>query len=255
MVRQIDSSRERCVYVFLNPIKPGFYKYNSFEFYFEPFYVGQGHLGRPREHGCGEIDGERHYHLMHELYNKGLCYLSLLIKRGLTKEESLQLEFEVIKSIGRRDINTGPLFNLSDGGVDGWGFGMKIDKTYMTGDNNWMRYRDTTGSKNNNARYKCVALSPNKELYYVGLGDQNRFAEFMQFPTSTFKQFNGNTGRWGSMKGWTVYKLNSSQGNTFNEIFDELGILDKIDLNKLYIFKDNAVLNEQDCSKCLETIQ
>ncbi len=76
-----------CVYVFLNPSKPGSYKYNDIEFQFEPIYVGKGKINRPKNHlfrykngksyfynKLKKIIGQGHEPMLmgHEGYGKGI---------------------------------------------------------------------------------------------------------------------------------------------------------------------------------------
>jgi len=109
------------VYMYLDPRKPGAFKYGDFEFKYEPFYVGKG-------------SGDRMYAHLHESKLKEKFFKSrkmnkiirlgynlrdgfiLKIKDFLTEKESIDLEILAIKTIGRRDLNLGPLTNQTNGG-------------------------------------------------------------------------------------------------------------------------------------------
>jgi len=110
------------VYVYLDPRKNGEYKYKDHEFDYEPFYVGKG-----KNDQCL-------YHLTESTFNfnkgnqlklnkirkikkeTGENPIIVKIKENLLESESFDLETELIKKIGRIDLGTGPLTNLTDGG-------------------------------------------------------------------------------------------------------------------------------------------
>ncbi len=124
--------KERYVYALLDPRKPGKYVYRKrsyngkkgkilFKCDYEPFYIGKGSGGR----------AERHYE---SAYEDTLCYDSMknrIIRKSIKQtnkckfiiisyfrkdEPAFRLEKKLIKVVGRRELSTGPLANLSDGG-------------------------------------------------------------------------------------------------------------------------------------------
>lgn len=107
------------IYAILDTRKPGVYKYGDYEFPFEPFYVGRGTKNRSQNHFSEKIleDGSYKSRLINKIH-KETSSLPLVVKlyESITFEESCHLEIVVIKSIGRRNIKTGPLVNMNDGG-------------------------------------------------------------------------------------------------------------------------------------------
>lgn len=105
------------IYVYLDPRKPGKYKYNSYCFNYEPFYIGKGSNKRMYDH----LKGNKHNkHLERKIRKiQKECnydpYINLY-KDMLNEETSFILERDMIKSIGRMNLKTGPLCNLTDGG-------------------------------------------------------------------------------------------------------------------------------------------
>jgi hypothetical protein len=113
------------VYAYLDPRKPGKYQYDGLDvcFLYEPFYVGKG-------------QGRRHKdHLMHATSNYPYSRNNLKINKikkiinetstepiilklheNISNTESNKLEMNAIRVIGRIDIKTGPLTNLTNGG-------------------------------------------------------------------------------------------------------------------------------------------
>lgn len=111
------------IYIYLDPRKPGKYQYPdlNISLLFEPFYVGLGQNNRKFSHLENkklQISSPKNAKL-----NKIINYTSfdikdyiLEIKSNLSYEEAIFQEKCFIKNIGRKDILTGPLTNLTDGG-------------------------------------------------------------------------------------------------------------------------------------------
>jgi hypothetical protein len=108
------------VYVYLDPLKPGNYKYGDFSFEFEPFYIGKGRNHRYRTHLLKvRRDNYKNlpkYHVIKKILNMGLEPIIIKYKEDLSEKDSFLLEKNMIESIGRKDIGKGPLRNLSNGG-------------------------------------------------------------------------------------------------------------------------------------------
>jgi len=108
------------IYIYLDPRKPGLYKYSSYKFDYEPFYVGKGKGRR-----FLQLSNGRSFHFKNKI-NKikiyGLNPIVIKLKENLSEEKSFILEYELINIIGRNDINKGPLINFTNGGegTSGW---------------------------------------------------------------------------------------------------------------------------------------
>lgn len=120
-------------YIYLNPLKFGDYDYGSFHFNYEPFYVGKGYGTRLFVHLVQALQKINIYTRSHKLN-----IIKQILKSGISKEEYKQkfiikiqenltefcafgLEQFLINLIGRKDINSGPLVNLTDGGEGPFG--------------------------------------------------------------------------------------------------------------------------------------
>lgn len=81
-----------------------------------PFYIGKGKLERAWNH-LNMIGSNYHKNnKIKQIQNEGLEIQVEMIQTNLSEVESFQLEIEMIKKYGRRDLNTGHLTNLTDGG-------------------------------------------------------------------------------------------------------------------------------------------
>ncbi len=110
------------VYIYLDPRKPGKYVYGELIFDYEPFYAGKGSRERHTHHlsyAKRNTKTESKSIKVRKINKIILEELEPIIKKlkiGMTDRESYDYEEEVIKTIGRQNINTGPLTNLRPGG-------------------------------------------------------------------------------------------------------------------------------------------
>jgi len=105
------------VYLYLDPRKPGEYQYGEYHFDYEPFYVGKGKGKRYYDH----IKRRKSYKTpaakkVCSLVENGTIPTILIYEDGLNSANAFELEINMIKTIGRRDLGIGPLLNLTDGG-------------------------------------------------------------------------------------------------------------------------------------------
>jgi len=126
------SARRFYVYVYLDPRYPGKFKYGKYEFDYEPFYVGKGTGKRKFAHLDEARKGIKHpkNNQIKAIWNAGLEPIILEVFSGLTEEEALEKEKELIATIGRYELGQGPLHNLTPGGdgVSGEGLPSEIRK-------------------------------------------------------------------------------------------------------------------------------
>lgn len=102
------------VYVFLDSTKPGEWIYDDLKFDFEPFYIGRGKLDRIINSKFDKKTFKSNK--IKSIKEKGGEIISHKIFDNLSYEESNLIESQLIKQIGRRDLDLGPLTNLTDGG-------------------------------------------------------------------------------------------------------------------------------------------
>lgn len=106
------------VYVFLDPRKPGEFKYGKYLFNYEPFYVGKGRGKRIKQHyNPGELSRNTLKNTkIKAIINSNLKPIEIYLYENSTESESLEREIELINLIGRLDIKTGILTNMTTGG-------------------------------------------------------------------------------------------------------------------------------------------
>jgi hypothetical protein len=94
-----------------------------------PFYVGKGHNNRLYEHryeAFGKLhkSGRKSYKVsvIHALWKKGIDFIEEIMFSDLTEQEAFDFEKEMIKTYGRKNIDTGILTNMTDGGEGNFGY-------------------------------------------------------------------------------------------------------------------------------------
>jgi hypothetical protein len=102
------------VYIYFDPRKPGKFTFEDLEFDFEPFYVGLGKFGRMYAHlnlaktGKGYFDNGRNPRKINRIKSilaDGLEPIIVKFKDDISYEECKLLEKDLIRKIGRRDLN------------------------------------------------------------------------------------------------------------------------------------------------------
>lgn len=113
-------------YVYLNPLKPGEFRYvcpsgKVLRFDFEPFYVGKGKGDRLNAHtkqATKSKDNTRKLNTIRKIFKAGLEPIIIDTTSRVSDYMAMAAEIDMIAGIGRRDKKLGPLTNLSDG-LDG----------------------------------------------------------------------------------------------------------------------------------------
>jgi len=126
---------DKCyVYVYLDPRKPGHYKYGEYHFVYEPFYVGKGTSDRAWLHLRESVQNKNNNtYFTNKIKNirrlTGFDPHIIIHTMGMCDESAYVLEERMIDIIGRSNIGTGPLCNLTPGGLgakcgeDNWWYG------------------------------------------------------------------------------------------------------------------------------------
>lgn len=109
------------VYAYLDPRKQGKFVYGDYSFDYEPFYIGKGFGNRMYVHLKNfNLVNDNSYktNKIKKLLKSGFDVKSFVfrIKQNLSEHKAMNFEMELIKTIGRLDLKTGPLTNLTDGG-------------------------------------------------------------------------------------------------------------------------------------------
>lgn len=108
------------VYIYLDPRKPGRYNYQNYYFDYEPFYIGKGKDHRYKIHlhkvKLGNYKDLLKNYIIRDILNEGLEPIIIKYQEEMDEQSSLNLEKDIIIKIGRVDLKTGPLTNLSNGG-------------------------------------------------------------------------------------------------------------------------------------------
>jgi hypothetical protein len=117
------------VYVLLNPLKKGIYKYQEFKFDYEPFYIGISNLDsyHLREDMHTNFVKNKSVYAKNKIKNaiikkildNKMEPISIRILENISRQEACQKEIELISLIGVRIDRTGPLSNISKGGDGG----------------------------------------------------------------------------------------------------------------------------------------
>lgn len=118
------------IYAYLDPRKPGDYKYGNYVFEFEPFYIGKSkknsvynrmtrHLEFVRDRGIDLTNNNYKFNVINNILDSGFDPIIIKVEENLSIESAFNLEKLLIESIGRRTGKSGPLCNISDGGDGG----------------------------------------------------------------------------------------------------------------------------------------
>jgi hypothetical protein len=116
------------VYAYLDPRKEGKFKYDDYEFDYEPFYIGKGKNSRILRHLNFNIGNNGlKKNKIKKIIDIGMKPILIKIKENLSNSDALTLEEELINKIGRLIRKTGPLLNFTKGGETYLGYKHKED--------------------------------------------------------------------------------------------------------------------------------
>jgi hypothetical protein len=103
-------------YILLDPTKPGTFEYGSFNFDFEPFYIGKGKGSRINAHDNPKDTKTKKKAKIQKIKKLGLEIIKIKLFENLTESSSFEIEKNLIELVGRNDLGKGPLLNLTNGG-------------------------------------------------------------------------------------------------------------------------------------------
>lgn len=121
----------------------------------EPFYVGKGkdkraesHMNKDDEHNLFKTN------VINKIRGNGLEPLIEYYKENLEESEAFLLEINLIKKYGRRDLGTGILTNLTDGGEGSSGYRRTKEDLEK-----WLSTREITGYKHSDEIIEKISES------------------------------------------------------------------------------------------------
>jgi len=120
MVAKHPKSKIFYVYIYFDPRIKSRFVYKKLKFDYEPFYVGLGHDNRKFSHfDEAKRKKKKNSHKLNKIrkiIREGYKPIIEVFKGKLSFEGAIEQEIKLIKKIGRRNIGTGPLTNMTDGG-------------------------------------------------------------------------------------------------------------------------------------------
>jgi len=142
----MDKENKFYVYVYLDPRKPGKHVYGSYVFDYEPFYVGKGKCDRCYHHinenkllkDKNKLKTNKIKKIIRET---GDIPIIIKYSENLLEDVSIDLEIDMIKTIGRIDLKTGCLTNLTGGGNGVLILNKKLLKIKGKKHSKWMKGR------------------------------------------------------------------------------------------------------------------
>lgn len=113
---------EYYVYIYLNPLKPSRVELENICFLYEPFYVGKGKQDRYLQHIKRKGRNYLKNSILKRIEEANLTPIILKLYEGLEDSIACKKEIELIKQIGRIQLNEGTLTNMTIGGdgTAGW---------------------------------------------------------------------------------------------------------------------------------------
>lgn len=115
---------EYYVYCLLDPRFSGEFTYGNITFDHKPFYIGKGKGKRINEHiRTAQMNRDKNKLKVNKILSiqkSGLEPIKLKIYENLEEQDALNKEMDLIKIIGRKDLKTGILLNLTNGGENNW---------------------------------------------------------------------------------------------------------------------------------------
>lgn len=138
-----------------------------------PFYVGKGKGDRAYYHlKCCPSDTNKHkVNTIKKILNAGKEPVIEFYRTNLTEQEAFDLEIRLIKSIGRKDLKTGPLCNKTDGGDGGSGYKPTkevLDKIKRNYTREWREKASKRCSGENNGFYGRTLTDEHKQKLAEG---------------------------------------------------------------------------------------
>lgn len=176
---------EHYVYVYLNPLKPGNFRYNKFTFDFEPFYIGMGKKDRIDRHIIYAKSNLKYKkrksfkdNIILKILREGCEPIRYKLYENLSLDSAKRLEKYFINLIGRKDLGYGSLSNHTDGG-DGKEFtnemrkiiGIKVSNAWKNG-----KYNNVNFSKvgENNPFYVKFHSNKTKDKIRSTIGEKRK---------------------------------------------------------------------------------
>jgi len=113
------SKQNQCyIYIYLDPRKPGYYKYGEYHFVYEPFYIGKGSNSRAWDH-LKENSYNPYFNNKIKKIQRvtGNDPYIIIYRNNMCDGDAYILEEQMINIVGRTNNKTGPLCNLTVGGI------------------------------------------------------------------------------------------------------------------------------------------
>lgn len=123
-----------------------------------PFYIGKGHGNRDRDH-LYSSNLQRHqffYNKLRKLFKEGVQPNIHRVCEYLSEEDAFYWETFFISALGRRNLGTGCLCNLTDGG-EGFSGYVVTDKRRQQAANAARRTKNHTGYKHSQETRKVIS--------------------------------------------------------------------------------------------------